>query len=127
MAFTITQSKSSPDKDILHLTASGQATAVEFRADARNPFDALLGPDWSTHLVLLNMENVSYFDSSAIGWLLSSQRDFKTNGGLLVLYSLTPNIRNILDLLKIGRIIPVAADAAAGRTLLLNHAKPVHA
>jgi len=105
---------------IAHLSAQGDATAVDFRPTAAHHFDALLGEDWPSRRVLLNMERVPYIDSSAIGWLIHAQRAFRAAGGKLVLHSISPSVRNVLDLLKIGRVVPLAPTADAGRSLLLE-------
>ncbi len=125
MAFTLTLNPSKTN-DIAHLAASGQATAIDLRGDEAARFEAILGSDWSSRLVMLDMENVSYIDSAAIGWFMNTQKTFRANGGMMALHSVGPNIRNILDLLKIGRIIPLARDAAAARVLLLQDTRPVN-
>ena len=111
------------DAEIAHITAEGDATAVDFRLAGVHHFDTLLGDDWSSRRVLVNMERVPCIDSSAIGWLIHAQRAFRAAGGKLVLYSVSPSVRNVLELLKIGRVVPLAISKDAGRALLLE--KPV--
>jgi anti-anti-sigma factor len=101
--------------------AEGEATAVDFPLGNLIHFDNLFGPDWDTRFVILDMDRVTYIDSSAIGWLLSSQKCFRTGGGRLMLHSVQPQVRQILDLLKIDRTIPLATDANAARALLRAH------
>ena len=110
----------SRDSGITHLTAEGEATAVDFRPAGTHHFDTLLGDDWSSQRVLLNMERVPCIDSSAIGWLIHAQRAFRAAGGKLVLHSVSPAVRNVLELLKLGRIVPLAPSAHEGRALLLE-------
>jgi anti-anti-sigma factor len=108
---------SSADADIVHLAAEGEATTTSFPTDNPIHFDKLLGHDWATHRILLNLERLSYIDSSAIGWLISSQKSCTTHGGHLVIHSVQPGVRNVLELLKIGRVVPIADNAAAGQKL----------
>ena len=110
----------SNDAGITHLTAEGEATALDFRPAATHHFDTLLGDDWSSQRVLVNMERVPCIDSSAIGWLIHAQRAFRSAGGKLVLHSVSPAVRNVLELLKLGRIVPLAPSAQEGRALLLQ-------
>jgi anti-anti-sigma factor len=108
--------------DIAHIAAEGEATAVDFQLAGAHHFDSLLGNDWDARLVLLNMERVSYIDSSAIGWLITAQRSFRNAGGRLVLHSLAPAVRNVLQMLKFERVVPLAPTADAGRALLREQA-----
>ena len=100
----------------------GQATSQTFASMEQILFDALLGGGWAAQTVLLDMDAVPFVDSCAIGWLIKCQRQFKAGGGTLVLHSLQPNVRNVLSLLKIERVVPIAVDEAAARALLA--AKP---
>jgi anti-anti-sigma factor len=110
---------------ILHVAAEGEATTLDFPLANASHFDNLLGHDWNTHCLLLNLERLSYIDSSAIGWLISSQKSCRTHGGQIVIHSVQPGVRNVLELLKIGRVIPIADTAPAGRKLFTT--KPIAA
>jgi anti-anti-sigma factor len=67
---------------------------------------------------MLNLDRTDYIDSSAIGWLIGSQRAFKEGGGQMVIHSIQPGVRQILDLLKISKVMPMAADEAEARKIL---------
>ena len=54
---------------ILHVAAEGEATSLDFPIANASHFENLLGHDCDAHCVLLNLERLSYIDSSAIGWL----------------------------------------------------------
>ena len=102
---------------IAHLAARGDATAADFPYAQQSLFEPLLGPKWAAARVLLNMDDVPYLDSSAIGWLIGMQKQFRAAGGMLVLHSVQTPVRNVLSLLKIERVVPIAADADAARAL----------
>jgi anti-sigma B factor antagonist len=124
MAFKLHVISTDQDK-VFQLTAQGEAVAADFPlGPGPSLFEALLGSKWMTHSVLLDMEGVPYVDSSAIGWLISAQKGFRTGGGQLVLHSVQPAVRNILSLLKIERVVPIAVDAAAARSMLAPVGKP---
>ena len=105
----------------IHILACGDATAIDFHLSQPSHFESLLGAHWAAQRVLLNMGDVAYLDSSAIGWLIETQKQFRTHGGLLVLHSVQTPVCNILNLLKIERVVPMAPDATAARVLLLKH------
>ena len=57
--------------------------------------------------VILNMTEVSFVDSAALGWLVLSQRRFQRIGGKLTIVSCQGFVRDILDLTEISEWIPV--------------------
>jgi anti-anti-sigma factor len=106
------------EKDgIIRVAADGNITATDFDAGGKNPFEQLMGINWKTNRVLLNFENVTYVDSSAIGWLISCHKAFKDGGGILVVHSVQPTVRQILDVLKIGKVVPLVPSETEARAL----------
>lgn len=112
--------------EVVEVAAQGDSAFTTPAPGAHVQFDTLLGADWNSRRVLLNMERAAYIDSACIGWLIASQKNFRANGGEMVLHSVQPAVRNVLELLKIGRVVPIAADAATGRTLLLGGRSVAH-
>ncbi len=117
MAIKIT-SLTPPQEGIYYLAAEGDFTASSTPLNTRHPFEELVGTDWKAQKILLNFDRVTYIDSSAIGWLISCHRDFKHGGGRLVLHSVPPSVKQVLDILRVGKIIPMAADEIEGRAML---------
>jgi len=112
---------------VVLIAAKGEARFSDFFLPGGNPrihFDQLFGADWSKQKILLSMEDVSYLVSSAIGWLIASQKEFKANGGHLIIHSVQPSVLGILNLIKVERVVPIAQDLEAGRLL---HAQPATA
>jgi len=105
------------------LTGEGTITAGDFPADGRNPIEAILGPAWSSFKVLLDMSSVSYIDSSAIGWLIGSVKTFREKGGALAVYHVQPTVKQVLDLLKVGRVVPLCDNELGAREVLGGGAK----
>ena len=60
--------------------AEGTITAADFHVDQKNPFEVVLGPAWPTHRVIFDMKQVNFMDSSAIGWLIDSNKSFHGGG-----------------------------------------------
>ena len=117
MAFKMAIISREPSGGIL-AAGYGEATARDFPSTAHVHFDALIGADWARHTVILDMDAVSYVDSSAIGWLIQSQKQFRDAGGMLVLHSVQPHVRDVLKLLKIQRVVPIARDATECHQLI---------
>jgi len=65
-------------------------------------------------------------DSTAIAWLISTTKQFRTAGGSIAIHSVVPRARQMLDILKIGKIIPIVSNEPAAR-MLLNGAAPAQA
>ena len=84
----------------------------------RNALEEAVGPSWAAQKILLDFDQVTYIDSSAIGWLISCHRDFKQAGGMLVLHSVPRSVKQVLDILRVGKIIPMVTDESEGRALL---------
>lgn len=104
----------SEESGVYHLAAEGEATVLDFSVNRPSPFEQILGPAWASRRVLLDMERLAYLDSSAIGWLITSQKAFRGAGGFLAMHSLQPQVRNLLNMLKLDRIVPMADHAEAG-------------
>jgi len=106
------------------LSVDGPITAGDFSADGKNPIESTLGPTWYTFRVLLDLKAVNYIDSSAIGWLIGSQKIFREHQGGFAVYHIQPAVKQVLDLLKVGRVVPLCDNEAAARTALGAGANP---
>lgn len=101
---------------IVKLAIDGNVTSADFSADGKNPIEALLGPAWNTFRVLLDMGQVGYIDSSAIGWLIGTQKAVRDKGGSFAVYHVQPAVKQVLDLLKVGRVVPLCENEQTART-----------
>jgi len=109
------------DKDgIVRVAAEGNITSADFPADGKNPLETLLGLTWSNTRLLLNLSKTSYIDSSAIGWLIGTTRAFRDAGGRFVIHNVQPPVRQIMDVLKVSRVVPTADDENAARKFALE-------
>jgi stage II sporulation protein AA (anti-sigma F factor antagonist) len=68
--------------------------------------------------VLLDLRAVPFLDSSAIGWLMNTRRELERGGGLIVLHSIQPRVRQVLDLLRVGKALPLVDNEAAALTVI---------
>ena len=115
MKLTIT----SIEKDgIIRVACDGSILADDFPADAKNPMAQLLGDTWSANRVILNLDKTHFIDSYAIGWLINTTKEFKAHGGALVIYGVRTQVRKLLELLKIEKVVPMADTEATARSLI---------
>jgi len=63
--------------------------------------------------ILLNLEDVSYIDSSGIGELVSGFTNIQEAGGQLKLLKLTKRVRDLLQITKLYTVFEVFDDEAA--------------
>ena len=101
------------EKELVRVQAEGDITSQDFTAEGKNPFELVLGSRWAAHRVVVDMRGVPFLDSSAIGWFMTSRREFERGGGLIVLHSVQQRVRQVLDLLRVGRAVPLVADERA--------------
>jgi anti-sigma B factor antagonist len=69
-----------------------------------DPLIQLLGPGGYAKLVRLDLSEVSFLDSSGVGWLLSCQKRMKQAGGRLTLERPHPMVVNVLRVLKLEKL-----------------------
>lgn len=100
---------------MVKIATQGNITSADIDATGPNPLEQILGRNWYQSRVLLDMSDTQYIDSSAIGWLIGTSKQLKDGGGALVVYGVQPAVRQVLDLLKVGRVIPLVEDEEAAR------------
>ena len=99
------------------LAAEGDVRLAGGEAGA-NPFADALGPAWAGRKVLVDFGRATFIDSAAIGWLMASAREFRKGGGMAVLHSVPQRLRQMLDMMRVGQVVPIAPDETAGRQVL---------
>lgn len=108
------------EKDgIVKIATKGNITSADLDAGGPNPMEPILGTNWTQSRVLLDMSDTQYIDSSAIGWLIGTSKQIRDGGGAIVIHSVQPAVRQVLDLLKVGRVVPIVEDEAAARPVAL--------
>jgi anti-anti-sigma factor len=106
------------DRDgLVCVAAEGTVTAADFHIEQKNPLEGALGPNWSTMRILLDLKAVTFIDSSAIGWLIDANKTVRSAGGALIIHSIQPKVRQIFDLLRLGKALSLADDEVAARQL----------
>jgi anti-anti-sigma factor len=105
---------------LVRLASSGSITAASFDPNGRNPLERILGPNWASMRVMIDFSRTSYIDSSAIGWLIATNKAFREANGRLALHDVPPNVRQLLDMLQVGRVITIAPGANEAREYVLG-------
>jgi anti-anti-sigma factor len=118
MSLILKHINTTQDEGFCHVAVAGEITTHDFQPAPRNPLAELLGPGWSSFNLILDFDHVLNIDSSAVGWLISCQKESRRSNGRLVIHSVQRSVRQILDILRIDKLIPIVADAAEARALL---------
>jgi len=87
---------------------SGRITLGEGSALLRKTIRALL--DDQRHLLLLNLGDVDYIDSSGIGELVSAFTAVKSRNGDMKLLNLTKKVHDLLQITKLFTVFEVFTD-----------------
>ena len=103
--------------DVILVQITGELSQKRLLAHA-DPLREQLGDDCYRHKVLLDMRGVAAIDSSGVGWLLSSQKQFRAQGGKLVLHSLSPFARDVMKILNMQLVFRIAEDEKSARRLV---------
>ena len=118
----------SVDKDAcIRVASTGNLTASNINFNPKNPLESVLGAAWSGNRVILDLSKTDFMDSTAIAWLIATTRQFGASGGSLAIHSVAHRNRQMLDILKIGKVIPIFANEAAARQFLTGNVPAVQA
>lgn len=58
--------------------------------------------------ILIGLRDVTLLNSTGIGFLLQLNRQVKRLGGRLVLHSLPPYVRQVIDFMKLDKVLQIA-------------------
>jgi len=92
------------------LDLSGRITLGEGSVQLRDAIRDLLAK--GSKLILLNLADVNYIDSSGIGELVSAYTTVRNQGGELKLLNLTKKVHDLLQITKLYTVFDVKDDEA---------------
>ncbi len=72
-------------------------------------------PDVYSRRVLFDLAGTEYIDSTGVSWLLTCHKRCREGGGRLMLHSLTPLVKQVLQVLKLDRVLLIADNAEKAR------------
>jgi anti-anti-sigma factor len=104
------------DKAVIRVSCEGHISHDEFDP-AKDPMRQVLGPLIFSRKVLLNLEKASYINSSGISWLIISHKHFVQAKGQLILHSIPPMVFQVMQMVRLPLVVPVAADETAALAL----------
>ena len=93
------------------LDLSGRITLGEGSVQLRDAIRDLLSK--GSKLILLNLGDVNYIDSSGIGELVSAYTTVRNQGGELKLLNLTKKVHDLLQITKLYTVFDVKDDEAS--------------
>ena len=96
--------------DVSVLDIEGRITLGEGSSTLRESLRGLLST--KNPKILLNLEDVSYIDSSGIGELVSGYTQIQEMGGQLKLLKLTKRVRDLLQITKLYTVFEVFDEEA---------------
>ncbi|WP_078545934.1 anti-sigma F factor antagonist [Litchfieldia alkalitelluris] len=80
-------------------------TAEELRLKVTNVLESR-----EINHILLNLENLSFMDSSGLGVILGRYKQVKNNGGEMVVCSISPAVKRLFDMSGLFKIIRLETD-----------------
>jgi anti-anti-sigma factor len=110
----------SNDDNLVHVRCEGTISQAEFIGETEPLGELLASVGGTRRKVLLDLERANFIDSSGIGWLLICHKHLREDGGELIIHSVPPLIEQVLELVKLPKIIHVAGDAASARAYALR-------
>jgi anti-anti-sigma factor len=113
----------SQDERSIHVACEGDLV-LPLAAPRADPLAGVLPGGPCPALVLLDLSKVGYLNSTGISWLVLAHRRVEQGGGRLVLHSAQPFVRGVLDMMKLGSVLHLAADEPAARSLPPDEAGP---
>jgi anti-sigma B factor antagonist len=100
-----------------NIAASGSVSMSHQGANA-DPLRDLLGESAYAQQILLDMADVDMIDSSGLGWLVACQKRIVEKGGSLVIHSSPPMVHKVIKLVRLDRVLKVAANKQEAEALL---------
>lgn len=97
---------------LVQIRCEGAVSLPGYESDA-NPLVKLLGPGVFARSVLLDLQEVTFLDTSGLSWLVDCHERCRETGGLLVLHSIPAQVRHVLRLLHMEQVLHLAEDTAA--------------
>jgi anti-sigma B factor antagonist len=106
----------SQDDQSIHLACEGDLV-LPMASGRIDPLAGVLPPGTCPATVLLDLSKVGYINSTGISWLVQAHQRVQQGGGRLVLHSVQPFVRGVLDLMRLDSVLNLAADEPEDRSL----------
>jgi anti-anti-sigma factor len=97
------------------IRATGDATQTDELLHA-------LGEGTFAQKILLSLQQTEYIDSSGIGWLLAADKRIRQSGGRLIVHSIPKDVKHVLTLMNLDRVLTLANDRKHAHLLIAGEA-----
>ena len=105
----------SSENRLVHIESSGSITLMDVQE--QTPLAEFLGPDGFRNRILLKLDKTPYIDTGAVSWFIQVHKACKQAGGCLVLHSIPPLVLQILELLRMNKVLNLAEDETQARAM----------
>ncbi len=110
-------SAETPAMAITSLDSLGEVTRLSARGHfvqntlpPSDPVGDVLGQNGYDRKVLLSLAEVSFFDSTGLGWLLKCNKRFREAGGVLVIHSIPPVVLDMMKVMGLSQVLKLSDD-----------------
>jgi len=104
----------SDDSVTLSLRLIGDVTQDAY-GPSSEPLSDAYGADVYQRAVLIHLGEAGFIDSRGVGWLLVCHKRVREAGGILVLHSMTPEVAQVLKILRMDLVMDLADDETSAR------------
>jgi cysteine synthase A len=100
--------------NLVRMAIDGALDSLNAAADA-DALVHLLDRRTLGRTVLMDLARVTMINSQGVSWLLNCHKRLDEGGGRLIFHSVPPLIMEVLQFLRVGKVLTLASDEAAAR------------
>ncbi len=94
--------------EVVRLLAKGQI--VQRTLSSSDLLGETLSPAGYDRRVLLSLAEVTFVDSTGLGWLLKCNKQFRDAGGTLMLHSIPPVVLDVINVMRLSQVLKLFDD-----------------
>ena len=94
--------------DVVRLLAKGQI--VQRTLSLSDLLGGALAPIGYDRRVLLSLAEVTFVDSTGLGWLLKCNKLFRDAGGTLMIHSIPPIVLDVINVMRLSQVLKLFDD-----------------
>jgi len=99
------------DGDVLRIRCEGMVS-LRSSSNSQDPLAELLGPRCFSRTIVLDLSDAQSVDTSGVVWLVGVSEKFAQSQGRLIIHSVSPVIRRMLDVMRLAPALCMVADEA---------------
>jgi anti-anti-sigma factor len=94
--------------EVVRLLARGQI--VQRNLSSCDLLNGALGATGYDRRVLLSLAEVTFVDSTGLGWLLKCNKQFRDAGGTLAIHSIPPVVLDVISVMRLNQVLKLFDD-----------------